>query len=116
MKKIKHLLPFRLKNKAKILSSIQVGVHDYIMDHNIDTYEALVNGFGNPQDNIDNYIEDSPSKIRTKKNRMLLTITILLFLLTAGVCFSLSHFYYNQTPAYIYEEAPVEIDTFPSDN
>lgn len=113
LKELKRFLPF--KAQKEILCTIRTGLHDYIYDHEIDNYEALLSGFGTPQETADNYLNESPSKVRSNANKTIMLVIILCIALMLFATGSLAYFYYEHTPAYIIEETAGEIDTLPFD-
>jgi hypothetical protein len=116
LKEFTHYIPLRTKNRKQILSTVRMGVQDYINDYQIKDYNELVSGFGTPQENADSYLNESPSKIIASKRKSISFIVIVFSLLTLFITGSLAHYYYEQTPAYIKEYAPVEEESFPNDD
>lgn len=114
MKEVRRYLPFRTDNRKKILSTIQKGMQDYVHDHQITEYDSLAAGFGTPHEVVDHYIDESPSVFYLKKIRFIITVVVVSILLIFSISFGIAHYYYENTPAYIIEKVPVEVETFPS--
>lgn len=115
MKKVRTYLPFRTSNRKNILSTIQKGMQDYVHDHQITEYDSLVAGFGAPYEVVDYYIDRSPSQVRLQKIRFTVLVLIIGILLICSITAGISYYYYVNTPEYIIEEAPVELETSTSE-
>lgn len=113
MKEVKKYLPLKTNNRKNILSLIQKGMQDYVHDHQITDYDSLITGFGAPQEIADSYIDESPSKTQLQKIRFVILTLIVSILLICSISSGIAYYYYINTPAYIIEEAPVELETFP---
>ena len=115
IKMVKKCLPLRTENRKEIISIIQKGIHDYILDYQITDYNSLITGFGSSQEIVDHYIDESPSQLRLQRNTFILLIMVFAFLLTGSISIAVSYYYYDNTPSYIIEELPVIIETFPNE-
>lgn len=115
IKEFKKFLPLGIKNREKILSTVREGIHNYICDHDISDYETLIAGFGAPQATADDYVNESPGKVRLNARKTIVLIIIISIILLLSITSTIAYYYYEQTPAYIIIETAGEVETFPND-
>ena len=113
LRMVKKYLPLRTTNRKEIINTIQKGIHDYILDHQITDYNSLITGFGSPLEIVDHYIDESPSQLRQRKNTTVLLIIALALLLICIILFAERYYFDANIPSYYFEELPVITETFP---
>lgn len=115
MNEVKKHLPFKISNRKKILTTIQKGMQDYVHDYQITDYHSLVAGFGTPQEIVDYYVDVSPSKMRLQRIRFTIAFLVISLLLMCSITIGIAYYYRTNTPEYIIEEVPIELETFPNE-
>lgn len=115
MNEVKKHLPFKISNRKKILTTIQKGMQDYVHDYQITDYHSLVAGFGTPQEIVDHYVDVSPSKMRLQRIRFTIAFLVISLLLMCSITIGIAYYYYTNTPEYIMEKVPIELETFPNE-